>query len=97
GRPRGGGPPGEGAGAGRPPPVLDPRALEPEPDEPIALGEETDRDALRTHVEAVLLHRLLEDAAARDLELVPSTLVGVLRDVGERHVLDATPVDQRGA
>src|SRR5262249_37375001 len=61
-----------------------------------ALGEEPDRHPLGAHVEAVLLHRLLEDAPARGLEFVAPRLVRVLRHLGERHVLDAAAIEEGG-
>src|SRR5262249_47619189 len=50
--------------------ALDARALQAQPDQVIAVAEQPDRHPLGAHVEAVLLHRLLEDAPARGLELV---------------------------
>jgi hypothetical protein len=76
--------------------ALDARALQLEAHQAVALGDDPHRDAQGLHVEAVLLRRLLEDAPAGALRLLAPRVVGVGRDLGERHDFDPPAVDQRG-
>ena len=79
------------------PGVVDGGAREAQPDQTITLDDRRDRHGERLDAEQELALRLLEDPAPTWPLLTGSCGRPLLARLGERHVLDTAPVEQRAA